>query len=76
MLSEELLKLLVCPMGKAPLTRDGETLVCSECRTRFAINDDIPNMLIEEAELPPGCGTLADLKCVKNGQATVEITGS
>ena len=27
MLSEELLKLLVCPMGKVPLTREGETLV-------------------------------------------------
>ena len=53
MLSEELLKLLVCPMGKVPLVREGESLVCSRCGTRFAINDDIPNMLIsEEAELP------------------------
>jgi hypothetical protein len=73
MLSEELIKLLVCPMGKAPLTREGERLVCSRCGTRFAINEDIPNMLIEEAELPAGCGTLADLDCVKSGDAKTDI---
>jgi uncharacterized protein YbaR (Trm112 family) len=73
MLSEDLLKLLVCPMGKAPLTRDGNSLVCGECGTRFAINDDIPNMLIEEAELPPGCSSLADLNCVKNGKAKLDL---
>ena len=73
MLSEELLKLLVCPMGKAPLVREGESLVCSRCRTRFAINDDIPNMLIEEAELPAGCGSLAELDCVKSGDAKIDV---
>jgi uncharacterized protein len=74
MVSEELLALLVCPMGKAPLRLEGETLVCTRCGTRFAIKDDIPNMLIEEAELPPGCASLADLECVKAGQAKVDVT--
>jgi hypothetical protein len=73
MLSEDLLKLLVCPMGKAPLTRQGEGLVCTRCGTRFSINDDIPNMLIEEAELPVSCGSLADLDCVKSGDAKVDV---
>ena len=73
MLSEELLKLLVCPMGKAPLTREGDVLICSQCGTRFAVNDDIPNMLIEEAQLPTGCASLADLACVKNGQAKIDL---
>jgi uncharacterized protein len=73
MLSEELLKLLVCPMGKIPLTREGECLVCSRCGTRFAINDDIPNMLIEEAQLPAGCDSLADLDCVKSGDAKADM---
>lgn len=72
MVSQELLALLVCPMGKAPLRLEGETLVCTQCGTRFAIKDDIPNMLIEEAELPPGCATIADLECVKLGQAKVD----
>jgi uncharacterized protein YbaR (Trm112 family) len=72
--SEELLALLVCPMGKAPLRREGDSLVCTRCGPRFAIRDDIPNMLIEEAELPPGCTTLGDLKCVRAGDAKVELT--
>ena len=73
MVSEDLLALLVCPMGKAPLRREGDSLVCSRCGPRFAIKDDIPNMLIEEAELPPGCPTLGDLDCVQSGEAKVDI---
>lgn len=73
MLNEELLALLVCPMGKAPLRREGDTLICTRCGPRFAIKDDIPNMLIEEAELPAGCHALTDLECVKSGAARVEL---
>jgi uncharacterized protein YbaR (Trm112 family) len=69
MVNEELLTLLVCPMGKAPLRREGNVLICTRCGPRFAIQDDIPNMLIEEAKLPPGCNSLADLECVKSGIA-------
>jgi uncharacterized protein len=72
MVSEELLALLVCPMGKAPLQREGDILICTRCGPRFAITDDIPNMIIEEAELPPGCASLADLDCVKAGDAKVD----
>jgi uncharacterized protein YbaR (Trm112 family) len=74
MVSEDLLALLVCPMGKAPLRLEGESLVCSKCGTRFFIKDDIPNMLIEEAELPPGCAGLGDLECVRSGEAKLELT--
>jgi len=74
MVSEELLSLLVCPMGKAPLRREGTTLVCTRCGPRFAIIDDIPNMLIEDAELPPGCATLHDLECVRAGDAKAEVS--
>ncbi|MDR3633091.1 MAG: hypothetical protein P4L84_04590 [Isosphaeraceae bacterium] len=73
MVNEELLALLVCPMGKAPLRREGDVLICSRCGPRFTIKDDIPNMLIEEAELPPGCGSLADLECVKSGAAKLDV---
>jgi hypothetical protein len=72
MINEELLALLVCPLGKAPLRREGDSLICTACGPRFAIQDDIPNMLIEEAELPPGCATLADLPCVKQGKARLD----
>ena len=73
MISEHFLTLLVCPMGKAPLKQDGEQLICSHCGTRFSIKDEIPNMIIEEAELPAGCSSLADLACVKEGRAKVEV---
>ncbi len=54
MASEDLLALLVCPLDqKSSLRREGDSLVCTRCGLRFAIKDGIPNMLIEEAELPP-----------------------
>ena len=57
MISDQFLSLLVCPMGKAPLKREGDDLTCTHCGTKFAIKDDIPNMIIEEADAPPGlCG--------------------
>jgi uncharacterized protein YbaR (Trm112 family) len=74
MVSEDLLSLLVCPMGKAPLRREGDVLICTRCGPRFAIRDDIPNMLIEEAELPEGCATLADLPCVQSGEARLDLS--
>jgi uncharacterized protein len=72
MVNEELLALLVCPLGKAPLRREGDTLVCTRCGPRFSIKDDIPDMLIEDAELPPGCKTLAELECVRSGDVTLD----
>ena len=72
MLEEDLLALLRCPLGKAPLRREGDVLVCVRCGPRFAIKDDIPNMLIDEAELPPSCSTLGDLECVKSGDVRLD----
>ncbi|WP_435011226.1 Trm112 family protein [Tundrisphaera lichenicola] len=73
MVSDQFLSLLVCPMGRVPLRREGDSLICSQCGVRFAIKDNIPNMIVEEAELPEGCSCLAELECVKAGQAKVEI---
>jgi uncharacterized protein YbaR (Trm112 family) len=74
MLSEDLLALLVCPFDqRSPLRREGEALVCTRCGPRFAIKDDIPNMLIEEAALPRQCPTMSDLECVKAGEAKVDV---
>ena len=72
MVNEHLLALLVCPLGKAPLRREGDILICTRCGPRFSIKDDIPNMLIEEADMPTGCGSLADLPCVKSGEAKLD----
>jgi uncharacterized protein YbaR (Trm112 family) len=51
--NQELLKILVCPLCKAPvsLTGDGQGLKCSQCRRVYPIRDDIPVMLISEAKI-------------------------
>jgi uncharacterized protein YbaR (Trm112 family) len=51
-LSSELLSILVCPACKGDLVYDepGRTLTCNHCRLRYKISDDIPVMLIDEAE--------------------------
>ena len=72
MVREELLSLLVCPMGKAPLRKEGDFLICTRCGPRFSIKDEIPDMLIEHAQLPAGCHALADLECVRSGEAKVD----
>jgi hypothetical protein len=48
----ELLEVLACPKckRKVELTEDGKALVCQACRLRYAIVDDIPVMLVDEAE--------------------------
>ncbi len=51
-LNKELLDILACPKCKGPikLEEDGSGLVCDACRLRYRIEDDIPIMLIDEAE--------------------------
>ena len=51
-LNPELLNILVCPACKGDLVYDpaAQTLTCNRCRLRFSVQDDIPNMLVEEAE--------------------------
>jgi uncharacterized protein YbaR (Trm112 family) len=49
----ELLKILVCPLCKAPVsvTSNGQGLKCGECRRVYPIRDDIPVMLVSEAKI-------------------------
>ena len=72
MVSEQFLALLVCPMGKVALRHEGDALICTQCDLRFAIKDDIPNMIVEEAELPKNCSCIAELECVRTGRAKVD----
>lgn len=55
MLSRELLELLVCPACKQPLEyrQEPESLKCTQCRRVYAVKDDIPIMLIDEATVEP-----------------------
>lgn len=50
-ISAQLLAILVCPKCKGPLDyREAESsLDCPACRLRYAVRDDIPIMLIDDA---------------------------
>ncbi len=52
---EKLLEILVCPncRGDVEYRADENIIVCvGECRYRYPVRDDIPVMLIDEAEKP------------------------
>lgn len=51
-LDKELLEILACPKCKGDLIykEEEQVLECPACRLRYAIKDDIPIMLIDEAE--------------------------
>ena len=63
MISNDLLEILACPIGKAPLELASDKLVCTRCGAKYRIEDDIPIMLIEEAELPDGVNSVEELEC-------------
>ncbi|MFH1190479.1 MAG: Trm112 family protein [Candidatus Omnitrophota bacterium] len=54
MIAKELLDILACPACKAAVRLEGDKIVCVKCLRRYPVRDDIPIMLIDEAELPSG----------------------
>ncbi|MDQ3940913.1 MAG: Trm112 family protein [Actinomycetota bacterium] len=54
-LDEKLLEILACPncRGEVEYLQAENVIVCrGECRYRYPVRDDIPVMLIDEAERP------------------------
>ena len=51
----KLLEILVCPLCKSPLVyrKTEQELVCKADRLAYAIKDDIPVMLLDEATVEP-----------------------
>jgi len=51
-LDRELLEIIVCPKCKGDLIyeEDKERLVCKKCSVYYPIREDIPILLIEEAQ--------------------------
>ena len=49
---KELLEILACPQckGEVTLTGTSDALVCRACKLSYPIKDDIPIMLIDEAQ--------------------------
>lgn len=65
MISPELLDILRCPLDPSHtrLSQEDQHLVCQRCRLRFPIKDGFPDMIVEDAELPPGCDSIERLPC-------------
>ncbi|MDP9160381.1 MAG: Trm112 family protein [Acidobacteriota bacterium] len=55
MIPKDLLDILVCPACKKPLQLkdDGTSLKCVACSRVYPVRDDIPILLIDEAEIQP-----------------------
>jgi len=54
-LDQKLLDILICPNchGKVEYIENENVIVCrGECKYRYPVRDDIPVMLIDEAEKP------------------------
>ena len=53
---KELMDILACPSCNGDIEyRESESvIVCLKCGLRYPVRDDIPVMLIEEAEKPTG----------------------
>jgi uncharacterized protein len=66
MISPELLEILRCPLDparQARLTDEQTHLLCTRCGLKFAVRDGLPNLVVEEAELPPGSEGREQLPC-------------
>lgn len=65
MILKELLDILCCPIGKAPLKKEGDNLICTSCGSVFPLKDGILILFIDEAILPAGIKSVSELKCMK-----------
>lgn len=58
----DLLDVLVCPLTRSALRREGEEMVAEVGGLRYPIRDGIPVLLVEEAALPEGIGSLDEFR--------------
>ena len=51
-INKDLLEILACPKckGDIKLNEDENGLICNSCKLLYPIKDDIPVMLVDEAE--------------------------
>ncbi|MCQ9206189.1 MAG: Trm112 family protein [Omnitrophica bacterium] len=50
MISDDLLKILACPECKTGVSLENGKIVCTQCGRKYPIRNNIPVMLVEEAE--------------------------
>ena len=74
MISQDLLDILRCPLdpSNARLRQVNENLECERCALRFKIKDGFPILVVEEAELPAGCESVAQLACQREQKQRID----
>ncbi len=50
MIDRKLLEILACPVCKGSVQEEDGWILCKTCNKRYPIRDNIPIMLVEEAE--------------------------
>lgn len=58
----DLLTVLRCPLTRSRLRQEGDWLIAEVGGLAYPVRDGIPVMLVEEARLPAGVSSLADLR--------------
>ena len=61
-IDRDLLEILVCPLTRSKLRQEGDWLVAEVGGLRYPIQDGIPVLLIDKAQLPPGIASLEEFK--------------
>jgi uncharacterized protein len=69
MISKDFLDILRCPLdpSHSKLVSAGDDLLCERCALCFPIRDGFPIMIIEQAQLPKGVDSIAQLPCQREG---------
>ncbi len=68
MIPQDFLDILRCPLAPSEvrLEQVEDGLICQRCRLLgLPVKEGIPSLLVDTAELPPGCASLDDLPCQK-----------
>jgi uncharacterized protein YbaR (Trm112 family) len=58
----DLLTILRCPLTRSRLRQEGDFLIAETGGLAYPVRDGIPVMLVEEARLPAGVGSLDEFK--------------
>jgi uncharacterized protein YbaR (Trm112 family) len=58
----DLLEILRCPLTRSPLRQEGDWLIAERGGLSYPVREGIPVMLVEEAKLPTGVGSLDEFK--------------
>ena len=58
----ETLAVLRCPLTRSKLRREGDVLIAEVGGLRYPIRDGFPVLLVEEATLPVGIGSIDEFR--------------